>query len=274
MNWFNSFRSEPIRTRSRGFKPALETLDERLCPAFTGLATSGLAIPSQPVSYAPLVVTGVSSSSDDDNIIIHPGSKFGFIRILHHVGQFHFDGTGRFVPDEGTSVRLVSDRTEYIGNRLLVVNAGPGDDNVANLTSSRCQLDGGSGNDFLIGGNGADTIYGRGGTDQMIGQAGNDLLYGGDQGDVLIGNTGADTLYGESGSDVLVSGNSPADNDDGAVDRLNGHKIVTPSDVNIDPDPEPDTFVTEWHQPGPTAHVRIDILEDFGKHPDDKEIEA
>ena len=62
-------------------------------------------------------------------------------------------------------------------------------------------IDGTSGNDYIIGSGGEDVINGFDGSDLLIGGAGDDLLHGGEGGDTLIGGLGNDTLYAEGGND-------------------------------------------------------------------------
>ena len=119
----------------------------------------------------------------------------------------------------------------------IVVNAGKGNDTVANATRFASTLNGGAGNDTLAviatntaantlnGGEHDDTLTGGSGNDLIVGGNGNDFLGGangqddlwGDERmklngvytsagtgtDILIGSMGSDTLHGGGGDDQL-----------------------------------------------------------------------
>jgi len=72
--------------------------------------------------------------------------------------------------------------------------------------SGRDDIDGGSGNDWLLGDSGNDEIHGGLGDDKIEGRWGNDKLFGGGGDDTLYGSGGNDYLYGGSGDDNLYGG--------------------------------------------------------------------
>ncbi len=94
----------------------------------------------------------------------------------------------------------------------VLVDAGDGDDDVANNTDVDSILLGRAGDDTLTGGFGVDKIFGDAGSDEIYGRAGDDLLYGdlesedygNDYGhDFISGGSGDDLLFGGHGFDVL-----------------------------------------------------------------------
>jgi Ca2+-binding RTX toxin-like protein len=231
----------------------VEALEGRACPA--------TLIPP-PVVNTDYVVTGESGSDTEDLVVVTPG-PFGTVRILHHVGNFHFDAQGNAVSDNGPVLpRLVNDVVVNMANRRLVVNAGPGADIVVNHAAVRCNLEGGAGNDELFGGPAADTISGGTGDDFLGGREGPDELYGGPDQDTLTGHAGADYLYGEHGTDRLIGGNSPEDNDDGAVDYLDGNWYFDGTTWQSN-DGFIDRFFVEWRVVAGNVHRRHDTLGTF-----------
>jgi Ca2+-binding RTX toxin-like protein len=89
-------------------------------------------------------------------------------------------------------------------------------DNLQDVSSSRYDINGTSGDNILDGDhnsnnisglNGNDMISGEEGNDTLSGDVGNDLLYGGVGDDSLSGNDGDDYLYGDDGNDRLYGGN-------------------------------------------------------------------
>ncbi len=83
----------------------------------------------------------------------------------------------------------------------IVVNAGKGNDTVANATRFASTLNGGEGNDSLtvIATNtAANTLNGGAGNDSLTGGSGNDLIVGESGNDFLSGGSGDDDLWGDS----------------------------------------------------------------------------
>lgn len=100
--------------------------------------------------------------------------------------------------------------------REMIVNTGPGNDQIRNQTDIPMTGNGGSGNDIICGGYAADTLNGGNGIDQLFGGEGmdwlnggpdDDVLHGGTDSDTLLGGNGNDTLYGDDGDDKLYGGN-------------------------------------------------------------------
>ena len=68
-------------------------------------------------------------------------------------------------------------------------------------------IQGTSGNNYLVGTQGSDQIYGYAGNDTIIGGAGNDYLVGGSGNDILTGGSGRDTFvlnYSGGGIDTIT----------------------------------------------------------------------
>src|SRR5262245_53249716 len=119
MAWFNWFRGTSERSQPRKFVPTLEGLGERICPVINPGGINPVYSPP------PVVITGVSGVTDDDNIVIN--QVLGGYRIVHHRGQFHWDPSVGFVPDAGTTPTLVRDQfvMYYTGIRFEIF-AGDG----------------------------------------------------------------------------------------------------------------------------------------------------
>ena len=125
-------------------------------------------------------------------------------------------GTGKdsLVGGTGTDLADYSKRTEALKLDL----DGIADDGAAGendmLSADIENINGGSGNDWIVGNGSNNVIHGNGGNDTLEGSSGNDTLYG---------DSGIDKLMGESGNDVLYarkpSNSSAADNDvlDGGI---------------------------------------------------------
>jgi hypothetical protein len=90
ISWFRSRLAPKARTGRSAqlrFRPSVQPLEGRDCPAFTaagliGPASIPPAIPAPPVH----TINGVSLASDEDLIIISRGG-FGTINVLHKRGQ-------------------------------------------------------------------------------------------------------------------------------------------------------------------------------------------
>jgi Ca2+-binding RTX toxin-like protein len=89
-------------------------------------------------------------------------------------------------------------------------------------TDSGDDIDGTSGQDWILGGLGADTIdagvgydkiYGGAGNDTINGQEGNDDIWGGAGNDIIDGGAGLDDIYGGDGDDVIYGGNEKNSSD-------------------------------------------------------------
>lgn len=88
------------------------------------------------------------------------------------------------------------------------IDGGSGDDWIIGGPKAD-RLVGGPGNDILVGGDGDDLLEGNAGDDELNGGAGNDQLFGGLGDDFLFGGEAASTedrLFGGDGDDVLVAG--------------------------------------------------------------------
>lgn len=112
-----------------------------------------------------------------------------------------------------------SDNSEVIvgtlNNRLNIINAYDGNDEVRGNLVAQNLIDGGLGDDRLHGGNeidhiqgglGDDFVFGLAGNDEIIGGEGDDTLFGGLGDDLLIGGDGRDWLQGDEGVNILIGG--------------------------------------------------------------------
>jgi Ca2+-binding RTX toxin-like protein len=273
ISWFRSRlapKARPGRSPQLRFRPAVQALEGRDCPSFG--APGFVPTPSiPPVTPAPPVhvINGVSTATTDDVIIIAP-SGLGSIGIVQWHGQYHME-MGAPTHDAGTTPTFVRGYNVLLKPGLTVeVNAGDGDDIVINLTTVRCRVFGGAGNDQVFGGNGNDEIYGGVGNDIIAGLAGDDYLYG-DYGarvtslqsiygnDILIGNDGSDHLFGEDGLDSMWGGNSPMDNNDGDVDYLDANSYFNGSMWTQGLDDESDLVYVELSR-GRSSFIRVDVV--------------
>ncbi len=87
---------------------------------------------------------------------------------------------------DGGSVRIAN---HYNGQALSAI-----DDGASYSVSTREDLIGGNGNDWISGTEGADTIDARGGNDALFGGAGDDVLIGGSGENLVVGGSGSDTF--------------------------------------------------------------------------------
>ncbi len=112
-----------------------------------------------------------------------------------------------------------SDNSEVIvgtlNNRLNIINAYDGNDEVRGNLVAQNLIDGGLGNDRLHGGNeidhiqggfGDDFVFGLAGNDEIHGGEGDDTLFGGAGDDLIIGGNGRDWLQGDEGANILIGG--------------------------------------------------------------------
>ncbi|GAB03404.1 calcium-binding protein [Acinetobacter sp. NBRC 100985] len=112
-----------------------------------------------------------------------------------------------------------SDNSEVIvgtlNNRLNIINAYDGNDEVRGNLVAQNLIDGGLGDDRLHGGNeidhiqggfGDDFIFGLAGNDEIHGGEGDDTLFGGAGDDLIIGGNGRDWLQGDEGANILIGG--------------------------------------------------------------------
>lgn len=112
-----------------------------------------------------------------------------------------------------------SDNSEVIvgtlNNRLNIINAYDGNDEVRGNLVAQNLIDGGLGDDRLHGGNeidhiqggfGDDFIFGLAGNDEIHGGEGDDTLFGGAGDDLIIGGNGRDWLQGDEGVNILIGG--------------------------------------------------------------------
>jgi Ca2+-binding RTX toxin-like protein len=239
ISWFRSRlgrRSAKLNSNRSRFRPAVQRLEDRDCPAFTAAGLIGKPnIPSANPAPPVHTITGVSLATDEDVIIISKGG-YGIVNVLHKRGQFHFEDNTA-TPDEGTVPQVIANYNLLVRPNLrLDVFAGPGNDIVLNHTDLPCRLLGEEGNDVLYGGGGNDVLYGGINDDVLGGRGGNDYLYGenGDLGtpwqylgigcDYLVGGDGSDHLFGEWASDTLIGGYSVLAVADGEVDYLDGNR--------------------------------------------------
>ncbi|MDB5326851.1 MAG: hypothetical protein JWM57_2420 [Phycisphaerales bacterium] len=198
-------------------------------PNFGVIATS--SVPVQGADFATLVsgVLTIQGTGDADSIAV--GRTKSIVQVTVN-GQTQTFG--------------VSDVL-----KLVIVGLGGNDKiGLASVVTASANIDGGTGNDFIIGGlgndtinggegnnsilggagddrlaagSGADTIFGGegrdrisglGGNDSLSGDGGRDILSGGDGADVILGGASSDTLYGNAGDDIL--------NGLGGIDYLDG----------------------------------------------------
>jgi hypothetical protein len=83
---------------------------------------------------------------------------------------------------------------------LFTIDAGAGDDTIANLgTDAPDVIEGGAGNDTISGGSGSDAISGGPGRDAISGGQGDDSINGGAGDDTIEGGNGDDELSGGTG---------------------------------------------------------------------------
>lgn len=112
-----------------------------------------------------------------------------------------------------------SDNSEVIvgtlNDRLNIINAHDGNDEVRGNLVAQNLIDGGFGDDRLHGGNtidhiqggfGDDFVFGLAGDDEINGGEGDDTLFGGVGDDLIIGGNGRDWLQGDEGVNILIGG--------------------------------------------------------------------
>jgi hypothetical protein len=267
MSWFRPRLARRLSNAEshgrRRFRPAVEQLEGRACPAFG--PTTLVGPPSVPPANLPAhVINGVSLVTTDDAIIISPGS-FGTINVRHLRGQFHMEA-GTATPDAGTTGQLIANYNLLVRPGLrLDVYAGDGNDIVLNHTGVPCRVFGGDGNDVIYGGGANDELFGGMADDYINGRGGDDTLYGdiwlsgwgdvaayGD--DYLVGEAGSDLLYGERGVDTLIGGFGGLDHD-GTTDYLDGNSWFNGTQWT-NWDGMRDYYCVEWHRAG----VLLDVL--------------
>ena len=101
------------------------------------------------------------------------------------------------------STRIDGDRV-FCGTGKDIVYAGPGESTVFSdyLDTSRKEIFGGDGDDWLVGGAGNDRIEGGNGDDLIQGNDGNDALYGDAGDDEIDGGSGFNWMFGGIGNDT------------------------------------------------------------------------
>jgi Ca2+-binding RTX toxin-like protein len=167
-------RNKPRRAQ---FRPAVESLGERVLPAVTA-------------TFLP----GTSTLS------IFGDARNNRITVSR-------DAAGDILVNGG-AVRVLGARPTVANTSLIQVFGRGGNDSIAldetNGALPKADLFGGAGNDTLIGGSGNDLLFGGAGNDSLLGKGGNDLLFGGDGNDTLIGGTGDDQVFGQDGNDLMI----------------------------------------------------------------------
>jgi Ca2+-binding RTX toxin-like protein len=168
----------PQRTmRNRQFRPALETLGDRIVPAVTASFSPGSQI---------LTVFGDSAAN---TIVVSR------------------DAAGKILVNGGAVSVLAG--TPTVANTALIQVFGLGGNDVISLNEANgalpaANLFGGAGNDTLTGGSGNDMLFGQAGNDTLFGKGGNDFLFGGDGNDTLTGGDGDDQVFGQAGNDRMI----------------------------------------------------------------------
>jgi RTX calcium-binding nonapeptide repeat (4 copies) len=170
-----------------------------------------------------------STAKIDDSTLVVKGAS-------DEINNFTLSQSGSTFTIEDTTVRLNagSGCSQAGPNRVdcpagsfdfIYVTAGDANDIVTNTTSrgggldgeeGNDQVNGGSGDDYVLGGTGTDVVNGGGGNDELLGQAGPDTMSGGD------GFDHASYLWTSTGVTANLDGQSgdgaPGENDTIATD--------------------------------------------------------
>ncbi|MDA1325110.1 MAG: cadherin domain-containing protein, partial [Proteobacteria bacterium] len=184
-------------------------------------------------------VVGTVSTTDADS-----GDSFTYALTNNADGRFMINGeTGEVMILDGSRFDI-SDASSYDITVQVMDSGGLTYDevmtiNVANLID---EMEGTSGNNYLVGDNGADninagagndTVYAGRGDDIVHGGSGNDQIDGGRDDDVLMGGTGDDDIKGGSGDDILDGGTGADHLDGGSGHHDTATYITSGSGVNV-----------------------------------------
>ncbi|MCI0456098.1 MAG: DUF4394 domain-containing protein [Gemmataceae bacterium] len=211
--WFSTRRSaaRPVRGSRNRARPTIESLENRVVPAYTA-------------TLVGTVVTFTGDVSADTLIFDVDGG--GLLR--HNRFTASDPGFASNVDlDSGTAgVQSITANTVT----ALSVDAGGGNDRVQITTGvalamgGLVTLQGGLGDDILIGGATVDLIDGGIGNDFLGGGGGNDTLVGGEGNDTLDGDGGADQFFGGEGSDQMIW--DPGDGNDLMEGGSSGQNVL------------------------------------------------
>lgn len=193
---------------SNKFRPCLESLTERINPAFTGnyvLASS--------LGLGAGFVFQVEADSNADSVVrLNTVSSTGATGVQVRADDFVVDQFNIFISDDAiksvSAALLLSGNTansEFKGFAVKTLGGGDLIDG-SNLSNYNLVVDAGGGNDDITGSPRGDRIAAGDGHDTVFGGAGNDTVTAGAGNDEVSGEQGDDNLSGENGDDVLDGG--------------------------------------------------------------------